>query len=82
MDMGILSDDTPQQDDGRAELDSHADTGVAGGNTILLEDTGERVQVSAFSPEHESLDNIPVGTVAGAYDCPETGRRLPPLPTV
>ena len=57
----------------RADLDSHADTGVGGGNTVMIEDTGIRVQVNAFSPEHDAMPDIPVATVAGAYDCPDTG---------
>lgn len=40
----------------RAELDSHADTSVTGANKVLFEETGLKVSVSAFSPEHFQLE--------------------------
>ena len=57
----------------RAELDSHADTCVGGGNVTLLHETGFHVNVSAYSPEYDALTNIPVATCAGAYDSETDG---------
>lgn len=74
MDMDILY--AEGNDDNRGELDTHADTGVGGRNTILLHDSGDRVRVNAFSPEHEPMTDIPVGTVASAYDCEKTGQTF------
>jgi hypothetical protein len=71
MDMSVLS---VTVDDSRGELNSHADTGVGGSNTVLIDDTGFRVRVNAFSPEHEPMKDIPIGSVASAYDCEETGQ--------
>ena len=59
---------------GRNELDSHADTVVAGDNCVVLEPTGRTVSVSPFSDEYDSIDDIPIATVATAYDCPTTGQ--------
>lgn len=47
----------------RCELDSHADTCVAGDNTLLLHDTGKLVNVSTFSDEVGRLKNIPIACV-------------------
>jgi hypothetical protein len=74
MDTEILYE--PDDDANWGKLDTHADTGVGGANTILLHDSGDRVQVNAFSPEHEPMSNIPVRTVASAYDCEETGQTF------
>jgi hypothetical protein len=55
------------------ELDSHADTCVAGPNTTIIEYTDQMVTVSAFSDQLEALKDIPIGTVATAYDDPNDG---------
>ena len=57
------------------ELDTHADTCVAGANTTVLDLTGKTVSVTPFcESEYEAIDEIPVATVATAYDCPATGK--------
>lgn len=58
-------------DEGKSELDSHADTCCAGANTALIEFTGETVKVQPFSPEYDSYDDVPIATVATAYDDPD-----------
>jgi hypothetical protein len=59
----------------RVELDTHADTCVAGSNTVVLDLTGKLVSVSPFcEAEYNSIENVPIATVATAYDCPATGR--------
>ena len=59
---------------GRNEMDSHADTIVAGNNCVVLELSGRNVSVAPFSEEYASIDDIPIATVATAYDCPDTGQ--------
>ncbi len=62
-------------DEGRVELDTHADTCVAGSNTVVLELTGKVVSVSPFcDSQYQSIEDVPVATVATAYDCPVTGK--------
>ena len=57
---------------GRCEMDSHADTCVAGSNCTMLELTERTANVEAYSPEYPSK-KIPIATVATAYDCPNSG---------
>jgi hypothetical protein len=64
---------TDQVHHSTCELDSHADTCVAGSNTIILEYTDQVVSISAFSDQLEVMKNIPIGTVATAYDDPSDG---------
>ena len=54
------------------ELDSHADTGVFGEGALMVEDTGQRVTVEGYSRSLGLTKDIPVVTVAVAYDCPTT----------
>ena len=49
------------------ELDSHADTSVAGANFRILYDTGEYATVHTFSSETKPFDRIPIGTAATAW---------------
>ena len=61
--------------EGRLELDTHADTCVAGANTVSLDLTGNHLSVTPFCEvEYESITEIPIATVATAYDCPDMGR--------
>ena len=63
--------------EGRLELDTHADTCVAGANTVVLDLTGKQVSVTPFcKEEYELIAEIPISTVATAYDCPFTGKVL------
>jgi len=58
----------------RAELDSHADTCIIGGSSmVLLSQTGDTVTVSAALRNTERAKSIPVVTAACAYDHLETG---------
>ena len=73
MDMSILD----QEDDsgyGHVELDSHADTCVAGSNCRVISFTGKTVTVTPFSGEYNAMPDIPIATVGTAYDCPTTGQ--------
>jgi hypothetical protein len=51
------------------ELDSHADTCVAGANFVTLFDTGESVNVHSFTPEQSPVKTVPIGTAATSYVC-------------
>ena len=57
---------------GRCEMDSHADTCVAGSNCTVLEYTGRFATVEAYSPDYPSKE-IPIATVATTYDSPTSG---------
>jgi hypothetical protein len=65
--------DPESNDTGRSDLDSHADTCVAGSNTIPLRYTDQKVSVSPFIGEYQPISNIPVATVATAWDDPRDG---------
>ena len=69
MDLSIIAQD-PDTDgwEGRSELDSHADTCCGGKDTVVLELTGEKVNVKPFSDEYEAMEGIQVATIATAYD--------------
>jgi hypothetical protein len=58
---------------GTCELDSHADTSVAGPNCVILEYTDQVVNVSAFSEHLDTMDDIAIVTAATAVDDPKTG---------
>ena len=57
----------------RCELDSHADTCVAGANTLIVETTGQKVYVYGFHEALGPMANIDIGTAATIWDCPTTG---------
>ena len=59
---------------GNIELDSHADTIVAGANCILLNYTGRECDVAPYSEEYESITNVPIVTAATAWQSQETGQ--------
>ena len=72
MDLAVLGND--EHEENRCELDTHADTGVGGSNMAVLRYSGKQVTVSGFSDEREKFSNVPIATLATAYDCPNTGR--------
>ena len=59
----------------RSELDSHADTCVAGSNTLLLHETGRTVNVVPFSDEVGRVKNIPIACVATLWQDLTTGHE-------
>jgi hypothetical protein len=63
-----------EDSDTRTELDSHADTCVAGANTLLVSDDNRMVSVHAYSGEYQPIPNIPVATVAMLWVHPATGQ--------
>jgi transposase len=62
-----------RRDLNQSELDSHADTCVAGANTMVTEYTDTKVSVSPFSDSYEAIKDFPIATVATAWDDPATG---------
>ena len=58
----------------RCELDSHADTCVAGASTLLIAKTGRNVVVCPFSKEYKPFNTILIATVATVWDDPATGQ--------
>jgi hypothetical protein len=46
----------------RCEPDSHADTTVAGKNMCMIEPTGAKVNIAAYSDEVSQLTDIPIAT--------------------
>ena len=56
------------------ELDSHADTTVAGRNCAILQYTGKECDVSPYSDEYESIQNVPIVTAATAWQSNHTGQ--------
>ena len=59
---------------GRAELDSHADTTVAGRNCTILHHTERSCDVAPFSDTYKPMKNIPIVTAATGYTS-HTGRQ-------
>jgi hypothetical protein len=57
----------------QCELDSHAETCVMGANCVVLEETGQKVSISASTDAHRTFTNIPIVTAATAYDDTVTG---------
>ena len=49
---------------------------VVGRHDYILNSSGRIVQVSPFTPEYESLKEVPIIDAAVAYDCPITDKSL------
>ena len=61
----VYSSSTSEAD--RTELDSHADTCIAGSNSMLLSEDGRQVTVSGFSSATPHHDNVPIATAATVW---------------
>ena len=59
-----------------SELDSHADTCVAGANTALSWYTDHKVSISPFIGEYKPINDKPIATVATAWDNPADGSTI------
>jgi hypothetical protein len=59
-----------------AELDSHADTVVAGSACKVIELTDQSCEVYAYADHYEPITNVPVAKVATAYDHPISGETF------
>ena len=60
--------------DTRTELDSHADTCVAGRNTLLISDDGRQVTVHPYSGEYKPIQDVSIATVATMWIHPDDGQ--------
>jgi hypothetical protein len=58
---------------GSCELDSHADTCIAGSNCMVMEVTSQTFNISAFMEAHGIMQNIPIVTATTAFDDSKTG---------
>jgi hypothetical protein len=57
----------------RCDLDSHADTCCFGSNSVVLSvDLYHTADVAPFSDDLGKLSDVPIATVAVAYDCSNT----------
>ena len=59
---------------GKCELDSHADTIVAGSNCAILNYTGKVCDVSPYRDDYDPVTNIPIVKAATAWQSPHTGQ--------
>lgn len=59
---------------GKCELDSHADTIVAGSNCILINYTGQVCDVSPYSDDYAPVSDVPIVKAATAWQSPHTGQ--------
>ena len=59
---------------GKCEMDSHADTIVAGKNCVVLNYTGKECDVSAFSDNCGTIENVLLARVATAWQSADTAQ--------
>ena len=59
---------------GNCELDSHADSIVAGKNCVILTYSGKECDVSPYREDYESIKNVPIVTAATAWQSPTSGQ--------
>jgi hypothetical protein len=69
-------DDHDEEKCNRSELDSHADTCIAGANTIPLWYSDHCVSVSPFIGEYSPINDVPIASVATAWDSPIDGSAV------
>ena len=51
---------------GKVELDSHADTIVAGSNCVVMHYTGRECDVSPYTEEYKPIQDVPIVQAATA----------------
>ena len=56
------------------EMDSHADTIVAGKNCVVLQYTGKECDVSPYRDDYKSIRNVPIVHAATAWQSSHTGQ--------
>ena len=59
----------------RLELDSHADTIVAGANCCVLEYTGRECDVSPYSSDYSPVTGVPIVKAATVWQSQLTGQE-------
>ena len=60
----------------RCELDSHADTCLAGSNFVCIEHTGQTVSVYGFDDHAPPLQDVPVATCMSALTLPNGDTKI------
>ena len=60
--------------EGKMDMDSHADTTVAGANCCVLSYTGKECDVAPYREDYDSIPNIPIVTAATAWQSDYTGQ--------
>ena len=60
----------------RCEMDSHADTCVAGPNFVVDEYTGENCDVTPYSNEYQPIKDVPIMNASTAHTDSETGKTV------
>ena len=60
---------------GRIELDSHADTIVAGANCCILEYTGRICDVFPYSDDYKPVTGVPIVKAATIWQSQYTGQE-------
>ena len=58
----------------RCDLDSHADTSVAGSGFVMLGQPHRFVNVHGYSPERAPIPDVPLGTTATVWINPKNGQ--------
>ena len=71
--MRQLSSTRGASEESSCELDSHADTCVAGSNCVMLGEPSRTVTVHPYSDEYKPMQNIPIGTAATVWVDPSNG---------
>lgn len=71
-----LKSDTMPGQVSRNELDTRADTICAGNNFLCIQTTGLVCSVQGFHDSFAPIHQIPVATVATAWDSPDTGETF------
>ena len=66
------SDVTAVDSNSNTELDSHTNMVILGRHAFILNLSGKTAQVSPFTPEYDSMKEVPIVDAAVAYDCPIT----------
>jgi Reverse transcriptase (RNA-dependent DNA polymerase) len=65
---------TSADGEARTELDSHADTCLAGSNCLKVEETGKIMTVHSYDPAGP-IHKVPIATAATVYTDPTTGEQ-------
>lgn len=58
----------------RSELDSHADTCVAGANYCILSYTGKECDIAPYNNDYKPISNIPIVTATTSWQSKSTGQ--------
>jgi hypothetical protein len=68
--------DTTEGNVGLCEMDTHADTSVAGSNFIMCEFDGTTCEVSPFTDEYQLMTDVPIVSAATAWTDDESGETV------